>query len=94
MAHHGQNGVTKEVYQAIDPDVCFFNCPEWLWNNDKGTGYNTGNWKTVEVRGWMEELGTTNYKSFEGDQIFHFTKDGIVKIDENGTNNSNEEKNR
>ena len=32
MAHHGQNGVTKEVYEAIAPKICFFNCPEWLYN--------------------------------------------------------------
>lgn len=36
MSHHGQNGVTKDVYDAISPEVCFYNCPEWLWNNDNG----------------------------------------------------------
>ena len=27
-----------------------WNAPEWLWDNDGGSGYNTGNYKTLEVR--------------------------------------------
>ncbi len=81
MSHHGQYGVTKEVYEAIDPDVCFFNCPKYLYDNDNGTGYNTGKWQTVEVRRWMDDLETVNYKAFNGDQTFKFSKDGIIKIE-------------
>lgn len=81
MSHHGQYGVTKEVYEAIDPDVCFFNCPKYLYDNDNGTGYNTGKWQSVEVRRWMDELETVNYKAFNGDQTFEFTKEGIIKIE-------------
>ena len=83
MAHHGQNGVTQEVYQAINPDVCFFNCPEWLWNNDNGGGYNSGSWQTVIVRGWMSEMNTTNYAAYEGDQTFHFNRNGVLKLEGN-----------
>lgn len=82
MSHHGQNGVSKEVYDAIQPSVCFFNCPRYLYDNDNGTGYNTGKWQTVEVRRWMDELETVNYKAFNGDQTFEFTKDGIIKIED------------
>lgn len=67
MAHHGQNGVTKEVYDCIKPTVCFFNCPEWLYNNDGGDGYNTGKWKTIEVLEWMKKYNTTNYVAYKGD---------------------------
>ena len=81
MAHHGQNGVTKEVYEAISPSICFFNCPKYLYDNDNGTGFNTGKWQTVEVRRWMDELETVNYKAFNGDQTFEFTKNGIIKIE-------------
>lgn len=56
MAHHGQNGVTKEVYQRIHPRVCLWNTPKWLWDNDPGTGYGTGPWNTLKTRAWMEEL--------------------------------------
>ena len=45
MAHHGQNGVDKDVYEAIQPKICLWPTPEWLWDNNSGTGYNTGNWK-------------------------------------------------
>ena len=83
MAHHGQNGVTQEVYQAINPDVCFFNCPEWLWNNDNGGGYNSGSWQTVTVRDWMSEMNTTNYAAYEGDQTFHFNRNGVLKLEGN-----------
>ena len=82
MAHHGQNGASKEVYEAIAPDICFFNCPEWLYNNDNGEGYNSGKWKTIEVRGWVDELGAKSYKAFEGDQTIRFTSDGFEKVEE------------
>ena len=57
MAHHGQNGATREFYEAVMPEVCFWCAPNWLWDNNAGAGFNTHIWKTVEVRGWMEELG-------------------------------------
>lgn len=82
MSHHGQYGVTKEVYEVISPEVCLFNCPKYLYNNDNGGGYNSGKWQSVEVRGWVEELGARSYLAFEGDQIFEFTKTGITKVEE------------
>lgn len=81
MSHHGQNGVSKEVYEAISPKVCFFNTPKYLYDNDIGTGYNTGKWQSVEVRRWMDELETVNYKAFNGDQTFELKKDGIIKVE-------------
>ena len=72
MAHHGQNGVTFDVYKAINPKVCFWDTPLWLWNNDAGKGYNTHNWQTVIVQGWMNELGVKH----------HFvTKDGTNVVE-------------
>ena len=56
MAHHGQNGATEELYKLIKPKICLWPTPEWLWNNDKGEGEDSGNWKTKETRKWMEEL--------------------------------------
>ena len=46
---------------AAAPKGCFWATPVWLWNNDAGKGYNTHSWKTVEVRGWMEELGVKTH---------------------------------
>ncbi len=70
MAHHGQNGCSREFYEAVAPEICLWNTPLWLWNNDAGKGYNTHIWKTVEVRGWMEELGVKeNYVIKDGTQV-------------------------
>lgn len=81
MSHHGQNGVTKEVYDAIDPDICFFNAPEWLYNNDNGNGYNSGKWQSIIVREWMKEKNTTNIVAFKGDQTVRFIRDGFEMVD-------------
>ena len=71
MSHHGQNGVDKDVYRIIDPEICLWPTPQWLWDNDSGTGYNTGTWKTIETRGWMQELGVKiNYIEKDGDISF------------------------
>ncbi len=56
VSHHGQAGATKELYEQIRPTTCLWPTPDYLWNNDNGTGENTGTWKTFETRGWMEEL--------------------------------------
>ncbi len=61
MAHHGQNGVNRSFYEAVAPVGCLWCTPGWLWNNDAGQGFNTHVWKTVEVRGWMDELGVKEH---------------------------------
>lgn len=71
MAHHGQSGVDKDVYEKIKPKICLWPTTDWLWNNDPGTGYNTGTWTTLETRKWMEELDIkTNYIEKDGDISF------------------------
>ncbi len=57
MAHHGQNGADRAFYEVVQPKVCLYTAPDWLWDNDAGEGFNTGPWQTVVTRGWMEELG-------------------------------------
>lgn len=61
MAHHGQNGVNREFYALCAPICCLWPTPDWLWNNNPGTGDDTGPWKTVQVRGWMNELGVKKH---------------------------------
>ena len=61
MAHHGQDGVGRNFYEAVSPEICLWPTPTWVWDNVNG------NLKTLEVRAWMEELGVKkNYKAFEG----------------------------
>ena len=47
MAHHGQGGVSQDVYTVIDPKMCLWPTPDWVfddWNK---------NLQTLEVRKWM-----------------------------------------
>ena len=68
MAHHGQNGVDKKVYMAVAPRICLWPTPQWLWDNDNGDGYDSGAWRTLETRQWIEELGVErNYVVKDGD---------------------------
>lgn len=57
MAHHGQGGADRAFYEVVQPKVCLYTAPDWLWDNDAGNGFNTGQWKTLLTRQWMEELG-------------------------------------
>ena len=59
IAHHGQNGANENLYKMIQPQICLWPTPEWIWNNDNGEGENTGPWKTFETRKWIEDLGVT-----------------------------------
>lgn len=71
MAHHGQGGCDRDFYEAVSPRVCLWPTPAYLWNNDAGLGYNTHEWKTLETRAWMEQLGVEeNLVSMNGTQIY------------------------
>ncbi|MBR2694979.1 MAG: MBL fold metallo-hydrolase [Thermoguttaceae bacterium] len=73
MAHHGQNGVTREFYDLVRPTACLWCAPEWLWdNNPPGQGSDTGPWKTVQTRAWMNEMGVRKH---------YVIKDGLIKLE-------------
>lgn len=72
VAHHGQDGADETLYKEIKPTVCLWPTPEWIWNNDDGEGKDTGPWKTMETRKWMEDLGVKK-------NIIE--KDGDIKIE-------------
>lgn len=66
MAHHGQDGVDRDFYAAVSPEICLWPTPTWVWDN------TNGNLKTLEVRAWMEELGVKeNYVAWEGSQVLY-----------------------
>jgi beta-lactamase superfamily II metal-dependent hydrolase len=72
MSHHGQYGVSREVYAIIKPQIALWPCPLWLWTNDSGGGIGSGNWKTLETRKWMEDMGVkVNYCTKDGDRIIY-----------------------
>lgn len=69
MAHHGQRGVERDVYEAISPEVCLWPTPGWLWDNEQDGVAGDGPYKTLEVRNWMAELGVRkNLCIKDGDQ--------------------------
>lgn len=71
MAHHGQGGCDRDFYEAVSPSVCLWPTPAYLWNNDAGLGYNTHEWKTLDTRAWMEQIGVReNLVSMNGTQIY------------------------
>ena len=84
MAHHGQDGVSKQVYDAIDPTICFYSCPRWLYDNDNGGGYNSGSWKSIEVREWIEDPNrktkSISYQAFNGDKKIEITDEGYQEV--------------
>lgn len=61
MAHHGQDGVERDVYEAVRARCCLWCTPTWLWDNMGAEGYDSGNYKTVIVRGWMSEIGVRKH---------------------------------
>lgn len=57
MSHHGQGGLQREFYEAVNPQICLWPTPSWLWTNCDGTGP----FKTLFTRSWMEELGVREH---------------------------------
>ncbi len=51
MAHHGQNGVTFDVYKTVCPKLCLWPTPIWVYENKQGI------YRTTEVRRWMMDMG-------------------------------------
>lgn len=72
MSHHGQQGVSKNVYEAIGAKYAFWPTPKWLWDNTEYLGGTPGNgsFKTPEVIKWMEELNCVNVTSFYETTLF------------------------
>ena len=61
MAHHGQAGVNRDVYDAIDADVHLWPTPIWVWNNANHT------YQIDDVRAWL--YGETFLTSSEYDIV-------------------------
>ena len=73
MAHHGQNGVSRECYAAIQPTYCLWPTPSWLWDNMGPGGYDTNAYQTVIVRGWISALRSVkrHYRMIDGTHVIN-----------------------
>ena len=76
MSHHGQGGVDRYFYELIQPKICLYTAPKWLWENNhyKCTdplSAGKGPFTIMETRKWMNELGVqASYTHAEGDYLF------------------------
>lgn len=73
MAHHGQYGVDREVYEKVDAKYAFWPTPRWLWDNTEYLGKGekgSGPFDTPKTIKWMEKLGAINVTSFERTIVF------------------------
>ncbi|MHB1454517.1 MAG: ComEC/Rec2 family competence protein [Saccharofermentanales bacterium] len=79
MAHHGQSGVGRDVYQSIVPRYAFWPTPDWLWDNTLDPASpGQGPWETFTVRSWMECLHTININSFRHTVMFD-SETGLIQ---------------
>ena len=76
MAHHGQDGVDRDFYEAVKPTICLWPTPSWVWDN------RNGNLKTLEVREWIEHLGVKkNYIMMDGSQVLVLNRRIVTTTD-------------
>ena len=78
MAHHGHMNVGFEVYEAISPEVCLWNAPQWVYDEPEVPSYLSDREKLVRMkrirmygsaltRRWMDVLGVKeHYVSYTG----------------------------
>ena len=81
MAHHGHMNVGMEIYAAIQPEICMWCCPDWLYNEPEIPSYLEDREKlrrhqrermygTAITRQWMDILGVkTHYVTKDGTNI-------------------------
>jgi hypothetical protein len=71
MAHHGHGGVGADVYILINPRVCMWNAPDWLWE-ETGELQDYRRYGLGRTRLWMERLGVKEHI---------VTKDGTAEVE-------------
>ena len=65
LAHHGQQGGGKLLYQTLRGRYALWNAPKWLYENDGGGGPGTGPYRSDETKRWLVELGMESIFAFE-----------------------------
>lgn len=58
------------IYETIKPEICLWPTPLWFWENNNNGDLNSGNWRTLEMKGWMRRLGVkTHVVMKDNDQV-------------------------
>ena len=55
MAHHGYGGLSDEFYSLVDPEIAFFDAPDWLMYDE------TGKYDNPQNEAFMKSLGSEIY---------------------------------
>ena len=55
MSHHGQHGFSEKGYNAIDPKLCLWPSPDWVFDNWNGNLY------TFDTRKWIVKMGVKHH---------------------------------
>jgi len=80
MAHHGQNAAERNVYELISPAYTLWPTPRWLWENTADPEKpGQGPFKTLIVRGWMEDMGAVPITSLDKTAVIR-TDGGTVTV--------------
>lgn len=80
-AHHGQAGVSLDLYDKIGAKYIFWPTPKWLWDNTKYLGGEpgTGPFKTQETVAYLTKPGVTHITSFYSDTYFDTDAKAVIK---------------
>jgi len=70
MSHHGHLCCDFDVYLMADPEICMWNCEEWLYNEADRLQVER-RWGTMHTRRWMDLLNVKKH---------YVTKDGTQAI--------------
>ena len=74
MAHHGQKGVSLDLYDQIGAKYAFWPTPKWLWENNSkylgGGEPGKGSFETPQNIEKMNRLGAVNITSFDYNTVF------------------------
>ena len=73
MAHHGQRGVSRAVYEAIHPKYAFWPTPIWLWENWSSLETripDSGPFETRKTAAWMRDLHAESVTVFDHSVLF------------------------
>lgn len=55
MGHHGNGGMSKRFYLAVQPEYAFFDAPDWLFDDPEGK------YTSLQNRAIMESMGCVIY---------------------------------
>lgn len=81
-AHHGQAGVSLDLYDKIGAKYVFWPTPKWLWDNTPYLGGEPGEgkFKTPETIAHLTKPGVTHITSFYADTYFDTKKEAVISI--------------